>query len=120
MDDVGQDRELLSFLYLVRSPIICQLVARLLTGHPLRDPLLATAQRAPVVSRTLQRHGRIGHFLEPFMAHLCQPFLERFRTRRWNRLDETQNARYIPTEQLLDSSRCFERQCKGGDNLSPP
>ena len=45
MNDVGQDREFLTFVDVVLTPVVGELVARFLPGHALCNPLVA----APVL-----------------------------------------------------------------------
>jgi hypothetical protein len=120
MNEVGEYGELLAFLYIVCRPVIGQLIASLLAGHPLSDPSVAAAEHAPVFSGTFKRHGRVDYFSQPFLADFSEPPFEWLGTRGGDGLDEPKDSGDVPALESLWAARGFEGQEKGGDKLSPP
>ena len=54
MNDVRQNGKFLAFFYSMSAPVISELVSRLLSGHPLLYPLLASALLLPIMTTAIQ------------------------------------------------------------------
>ena len=90
MNDVGQDREFLTFLDVVLTPVVGQLVAGFLARHALLDPLVAAAVLLPRFARAIQRKRRVGQFLHALVACLGESKLDGFGFGAGDGLDKTQ------------------------------
>ena len=92
MDKVGEDGVFLALFDIVIGPVVGELVAGFLPGHPLLDPLLAASVLLPSGAGAFEGKRGIGHFLHPLVTDLGEPELDRLRLGAGHALDEPQQS----------------------------
>ena len=79
VDDVGQDGKFLFLADLVIFPVTGQFVAGLLAGHPLLNPLFASALLLPVLRFSSYTGGWVAWFTPAKSTNLCTTWPERIK-----------------------------------------